>query len=37
MDGLSYNVILKELENHIFKRNFIFRDTCMYKQRTLTK
>ena len=36
MDALSYHVILKELENHIFKHNLIFRDTYMYKQRTLT-
>ena len=29
--------ISKELENHIFIRNWIFRHTCMYKEPTLIK
>ena len=29
MDASSYHVISKEVENHIFKDNLIFRDTCM--------
>ena len=37
MAASSYHVISKEVENHIFKHNLMFRDTCMYKQPTLTK
>ena len=37
MAASSYHVITKEVENHIFKHNLMFRDTCMYKQPTLTK
>ena len=33
----SYHVISKEVENHIFRHNWIFRHMCMYKQPTLTK
>ena len=29
MNASSYHVISKEVENHIFKHNLIFRDTCM--------
>ena len=29
MNASSYHVISKEVENHIFKYNLIFRDTCM--------
>ena len=37
MAASSYHVISKEVENHIFKHNLMFRDTCMYKEPTLTK
>ena len=37
MAASSYHVISKKVENHIFKHNLMFRDTCMYKQPTLTK
>ena len=32
-----YHVISKEVENHIFRHNRIFRHTCMHKQLILTK
>ena len=37
MTASTYHVISKEEENHIFSHNWIFRDTCIYKQPTLTK
>ena len=37
MAALAYHVILKEVEQHIFKNNWIFRHSCIYKQPTLTK
>ena len=36
MAASAYHVISKEVENHIFRHNWIFRRTCMYKQPTLT-
>ena len=35
--ALAYHVISTEVENHIFKHNWIFRHFCIYKQPTLTK
>ena len=37
MAALAYRVIPKEAENQIFRHNWIFRQTCVYKQPTLTK
>ena len=37
MAALTYHVISTEVENHIFKHNWIFRHFCIYKQPTLTK
>ena len=37
MAASAYHVISKEVENHIFRPNLIFRHTCMYKQPTLRK
>ena len=37
MAASSYHVISKEVENHIFRHNWIFRHISMYKQPTLTK
>ena len=37
MAASAYHVISKEVENRIFRQNWIFRHTCMYKQPTLTK
>ena len=37
MTASTYRVISKEEENHIFSHNWIFRDTCIYMQPTLTK
>ena len=37
MAASTYYVISKEVENHILKYNWIFRDLCTYKQPTLTK
>ena len=34
---LQCNIISKEVENHIFRHNRIFRHTCMHKQLILTK
>ena len=36
MAAPAYRVISKEVENQIFKHNWIFRHTCVYKQSTLT-
>ena len=33
----TYHDISKEVENHIFKHNWLFQHLCMYKQPTLTK
>ena len=33
----AYHVISKEAESPIFRQNWIFRQTCMYKQPALTK
>ena len=33
----AYHVISKEVKNHVFRHNWFFRHTCMYKQPTLTK
>ena len=37
MAVLAYHVISTEAEKHIFKHNWIFRHSCIYKQPTLTK
>ena len=37
MAASSYQVISKEVENHIFRYNWVFRRICIYKQPTLTK
>ena len=37
MAALSYHVISKEVVKQIFKRNLIFRHSCIYRQPTLTK
>ena len=37
MAALAYRVISTEVENHIYKRNLIFRNFFIYKQPTLTK
>ena len=37
MAASAYHVIWTEVENHIFKHNWIFRHLCIYKQPTLTK
>ena len=34
---LNVSLYIKDVENHIFKHNWIFRPLCMYKQLTLTK
>ena len=36
MAASAYDVI-KEVENHILRHNWIFRHTCMYKQPTVAK
>ena len=37
MAASSYRVISKEVENQIFRHNWIFKHTCVYKKSTLTK
>ena len=37
MTASAYHVISKEVENHIFKHNWIFRHLCMYNQPTFDK
>ena len=37
MAASTYRVISKEVESRVFRRNRIFRHTCMYKQPILTK
>ena len=37
MPASTPHVISMEVENHIFKHNWIFRHSCIYKQPTLTK
>ena len=37
MAASTPHVISMEVENHIFKHNWIFRHSCIYKQPTLTK
>ena len=37
MAASACHVISKEAENHIFRNNWIFWHTCIYKQPTLTK
>ena len=37
MAASAHHVISKDVENPIFRRNHIFRETCMYKQITLIK
>ena len=37
MTASAYHVISKEVKNHIFRHNWIFRDTRMYKQPILKK
>ena len=37
MAASMYDVIFKGVTNHIFRPNWIFKHTCMYKQPILTK
>ena len=37
MTSSAYHVISEEVENHILRYNHTLRNTCMYKQPTLTK
>ena len=37
MASLAYNVVSKKVENQIFRHNWIFTQTCVYKQTTLKK
>ena len=37
MAASLYHVILKEIENRVFRLNHIFRHACIYKQSMLTK
>ena len=37
MTASAYHVILKEVENRVFRHNRILRHTCIYKQPILTK
>ena len=37
MAALAYHVISKEVENHIFKHNLIFRHLCIYTKKSTKK
>ena len=37
LSASAYHVISKEVENHIFRHNCMFRYTCMHKQPILTR
>ena len=37
MAASAYHVKSKEVENQIFRHNWIFRHTCVYKESKLTK